>query len=266
MPDILAEIFERKASRRRDEERRVPFEEQVRRAEARVGERRDFLAALERAPGIAVIAEIKRASPSAGLIVQAFDPVAAARRYGEASVDAISVLTEEEYFLGDIAYLDMVRAVSTAPILRKDFIATPYEIAASAAAGADAVLLIVAALDDDTLRACMHEARRYELATLVEVHDGTELERALALGARIVGVNNRNLRSLEVDLAVGEALLPRLPRHVFPIGESGMRDERDVARLASAGARGVLIGEALMRDGEPEKKIAAIRRHALAHS
>ncbi len=264
MSDILANIFERKARRRQDDERRTPYDEIARRAASRVGERRNFLAALERAPGIAVIAEIKRASPSAGIIADAFDPVAVARRYGEASVDAISVLTEEEHFLGDLAYLDLVRAVSTAPLLRKDFIATPYEVAASAAAGADAVLLIVAALDDDAIRACMREAARYELAALVEIHDERELERALALGARIVGVNNRNLRTLAVDLAVGEALLPRIPRGVFPIGESGMRDERDVARLARAGARGVLIGEALMRDAAPEKKIAALRRHTLA--
>ena len=155
MPDILTRIFARKALRRHEDERRIPYEEMARRAEARNGERRNFLAALERAPGIAVIAEIKRASPSAGIIADTFDPVAVARRYGEANVDAISVLTEEEHFLGDLTYLDLVRAVSAAPLLRKDFIATPYEVAASAAAGADAVLLIVAALDDDAIRACM---------------------------------------------------------------------------------------------------------------
>ncbi len=259
MPDLLTQIFERKARRRREEERRVSYDDLVRIARERRHDRRDFLAALERAPGIAIIAEIKHASPSAGTIVEDFDPVAVAKRYTAAGVDAISVLTEEESFLGDIRYLDRVRAVSSAPLLRKDFLATPYEVVASAAAGADAVLLIVAALDDDALRACLHEAERCELAALVEVHDERELERAVALGARIVGVNNRNLRSLAVDLAVGERILPRVPERSFSVGESGMRDERDVLRLARAGARGVLIGESLMRDAEPEKKIAAIR-------
>ena len=259
MPDILAEIFERKARRRREDERRIPYDDLVRIAGDRRHDRRDFLAALERAQGIAIIAEIKRASPSAGTIAEHFDPVAVAQRYTAAGVDAISVLTEEESFLGDIRYLDLVRAVSSAPLLRKDFIATPYEVVASAAAGADAILLIVAALSDDRMRACLDEAERCELAALVEVHDERELERATALGARIIGVNNRNLRSLDVDLATGERLLPRVPKHRFAVGESGMRDERDVLRLARAGARGVLIGEALMRDGQPERKIAAIR-------
>ena len=259
MPDILSQIFRRKAIRRHDEERRIPYDGLVGIARERLHERRNFASALERAHGIAVIAEIKGASPSAGAIVENFDPVAVARQYTAAGVDAISVLTEEEHFLGDIAYLDRVRAVSSAPLLRKDFIATPYEVAASAAAGADAILLIVAALRDDEVRACMEEARCFELAALVEVHDAQELERAISLGARIIGVNNRNLRSLSVDLAVGEELLPQIPPDRFAVGESGMRDERDVLRLARAGARAVLIGESLMREARPGKKIAAIR-------
>ncbi|MGC8486321.1 MAG: indole-3-glycerol phosphate synthase TrpC [Candidatus Baltobacteraceae bacterium] len=259
MPDILAQIFERKAIRRRDEERRVPYNDLVEIARSRLHDRRDFAVALKRARGIAVIAEIKHASPSAGTIAAAFDPVAVARQYTVAGADAISVLTEEEHFLGDLGDLDRVRAVSSAPLLRKDFIATPYEVVASAAAGADAILLIVAALRDEEVRACMSEAERFELAALVEVHDERELRRALSLGARIVGVNNRNLRTLEVDLSVGERLLPDVPPDRFAVGESGMRDERDVLRLARAGARGVLIGESLMRAASPEKQIAAIR-------
>ena len=259
MPDILTQIFQRKAKRRRDDERRVPYDELVAIARTRRNDRRDFASALDRAPGIAIVAEIKHASPSAGTIVEAFDPVSIARKYTAAGVDAISVLTEEEHFLGDIAYLDRVRAVSSAPILRKDFIATPYEVVASAAAGADAILLIVAALSDDEIRACLEEAERFALAALVEIHDERELRRALALGARIVGVNNRNLRTLEVDLAVSEELLPRVPPDRFAVGESGMRDERDVLRLARAGARGVLIGESFMRAERPEQMISAIR-------
>ena len=150
------------------------------------------------------------------------------------------------------------------PLLRKDFLTAPYQIAQSAAYGADAVLLIVAGLSDEQMHAALAEAREYELDTLVEVHDVRDLERALTFGVEFVGVNNRNLRTMITDLAVSEHVLPRVPTGVFAISESGMRDLADVERLRRAGARGVLIGEALMRAEDPAALIASLK-HVHAH-
>jgi indole-3-glycerol phosphate synthase len=227
-----------------------------------VAQRRPFRNAVARAAGGAIVAEIKRASPSAGLIARSFDPIAIARAYDADGSDAISVLTERDHFLGDLVHLEMVRAATTRPLLRKDFLWTRYHIAQSAAYGADCVLLIVAGLDADALRESMAEAREYALDVLVEVHDASDLRRALEAGAGLVGVNNRNLRTLETDLAVSEHLLPQVPPHVFAISESGMRDASDVARLRAAGARGYLIGEALMHSEHPRELIAALREGA----
>jgi indole-3-glycerol phosphate synthase len=229
----------------------------------RVKERRGFFAALQRADGGAIVAEIKRASPSAGLIARSFDPGAIGRAYDEAGADAISVLTERDHFLGELAYLDEVRAVTTRPLLRKDFIWTRYQVAQSAAYGADCILLIVAGMDDAALHDSMSEAREYALDVLVEVHDEPDLARALAAGATLVGINNRNLRTLETDLAVSEHLLPLATPSVFAISESGMRDASDVARLRAAGARGFLIGEALMHSRDPKALIGSLRGTAV---
>ncbi len=148
-------------------------------------------------------------------------------------------------------YLGIARESASRPLLRKDFLSTPYQIAQSAAYGADAVLLIVAGLSDEQLRACMQEALQYDLDVLVEVHDAAELQRAASLGARLVGINNRNLRTFETDLAVSEYLLPHVPADMTVISESGMQGPDDIQRLHSAGARGFLVGEALMRADEP---------------
>ena len=231
---------------------------------ASVPSRRHFLRVLQARSGDAIIAEIKRASPSAGLIARDFDPVAIAKTYQRAGADAISVLTESEHFLGDLSFLGQVRSVTALPLLRKDFLTVPYQIAQSAAYGADAVLLIVSGLSDEQMRAALAEAREYELDALVEVHDVRDLERALGLGVEFVGVNNRNLRTMITDLAVSEHVLPRVPLGVFAISESGMRDLADVERLRRAGARGVLIGEALMRSDDPSGLIASLK-HVHAH-
>ena len=262
MSDILQKIYAAKSAALEHERRREPYELLRERGLARRGERRHFLAALERAPGGAILAEIKRASPSSGLIARSFDVVATARAYEAAGADAISVITERDHFLGELAYLDEVRAVTSRPLLRKDFIWTRYHVAQSAAYGADCVLLIVAGMDDDSLRESMAEAREYDLDVLAEAHDEVELRRALDAGARLVGINNRNLRTLETDLAVSEHLLPKVPVGVFAVAESGMRDASDVARLRASGARGFLVGEALMQSEDPRALIAALRRGA----
>lgn len=257
--DVLAKIYAAKAEHLAEETAREPYEQIRARAAATVAHRRSFLEALRAQSGHAIVAEIKRASPSAGLIAREFDPVAIARMYQGAGADAISVLTESDHFLGDLSYLSLVRAASSLPLLRKDFLTTPYQVAQSAAYGADAVLLIVAGLSDEQLRACMDEARLYALDVLVEVHDERDLDRAVSANAPLVGVNNRNLRTMITDLAVSEHVLPRVPDTVFAISESGLRNLDDLERLQRAGARGFLIGEALMRAEDPAGLIASLK-------
>ena len=262
---MLQKIYAAKAATLEIEQQRESYESLHTRALARTGERRNFLAAMQRATGGAIVAEIKRASPSAGLIARSFNAVDVARSYAAAGSDAISVLTERDHFLGELSYLDDARAVTWCPLLRKDFLWTRYQVAQSAAYGADCILLIVGGMNDDALGDCLDEAREYGLDVVAEVHDETELRRAVAAGARLVGINNRNLRTLETDLAVSEHLLPKVPKDVFAISESGMRDASDIARLRAAGARGFLIGEALMQSEDRTAFVAALRRGAVAH-
>ena len=258
--DILNKIYAAKAQHLEDDMRREPYAGIRERALASVATRRPFLQALREKSGSAIIAEIKRASPSAGLIARDFDPEAIARVYENAGVDAVSVLTEADHFLGELAFLPLVRAVTTKPLLRKDFLTTPYEVAQSAAYGADCILLIVGGLTDEQIRDCLIEARAYSLDVLVEVHDELELQRALDFGVDFVGVNNRNLRTMTTDLAVSEYVLPQVPAPVFAISESGMRTLEDIERLRRAGARGFLIGEALMRAEDPAEVINSLKR------
>lgn len=264
MADLLQRILLAAAERSAIAERGESYEAVRARASKRSGERRPLLAALRSSDGTAIIAEIKRASPSAGLIARNFDPDAIARAYDVAGADALSVLTEPDHFLGDIAFLDVVRAATPRPVLRKDFLTRPYDVAHSAAHGADCVLLIVAALDDAALAACLEEAKAYALDALVEVHDGEELHRAVEAGADFVGVNNRDLRTLTTDLATSELLLPQVPKEVFAISESGMRAPEDLQRVRRAGARGFLIGESLMRAREPHEMIRALKAALIA--
>ena len=259
MSDILTTIYAAKAVHFAREEAAEPYESIVQRALDRVARRRSFAAALRAAAGGAIVGEVKRASPSAGLIARNFDPAAIAQVYDRAGADAISVLTEADHFLGELAHLDMVRQASRRPILRKDFLNTRYGVAQSAAYGADAILLIVAGCSDEVLTACMDEAVKYAMDVLVEVHDRAELDRALGLGATLIGINNRNLRTFETDLAIGERLLPLLPATAFGVSESGLRNPEDVQRLRAAGACGFLIGESLMRAADPADLIASLK-------
>jgi len=261
--DVLKKIYTAKARHLAEEMVREPYEEVRARARASVSSRRGLLERLRANAGDAIICEIKRASPSAGLIARDFDPVAIGQAYERAGADAISILTESDHFLGDLAFLAQVRGVTRLPLLRKDFLTTPYQMAQSAAYGADAVLLIVAGLTDEEFRSALDEAHAYELDVLVEVHDAHDLDRALAFGVELVGVNNRNLRTMVTDLAVSEHILPQVPPRTFAISESGMRDLGDVERLRRAGARGFLIGEALMRAEDPGALIATLK-HAHA--
>ncbi|MBD5653564.1 MAG: indole-3-glycerol phosphate synthase TrpC [Candidatus Eremiobacteraeota bacterium] len=266
MSDFLDKLYAAKAATLAADEARESYATLAARADVRRGERRPFARALRAARGPAVIAEIKRASPSLGLIARNFDPAHIAANYERAGVDAVSVLTEADHFLGDLAFLDIARAHTTKPILRKDFLSTRYHVAQAAAYGADAVLLIVAGLDDAKLRELASEAARFDLDTLVEVHDEAELARALALPADVVGINNRDLRTFETDLGVTEHLLPSVPPGTLVISESGVHEPSDIASLHLLGARGFLIGEALMRSSDPTafvddlKKVAGARR------
>jgi len=262
MSDFLEKLYAAKLLTLAEDEARESYADLAARAQARRAERRPFAAALRAARGPAVIAEIKRASPSVGLIARNFDAAAIAANYELAGVDAISVLTEADHFLGDLAYLDVARKYSTKAILRKDFLSTRYHVAQAAAYGADAILLIVAGLDDVTMRELMQEAARYELDTLVEVHDETELARALALEPSVVGINNRDLRTFETDLGVTKHLLPGIGPGTLVISESGVHEPGDIAELYALGARGFLIGEALMRASDPAAFVGEMKKGA----
>jgi indole-3-glycerol phosphate synthase len=234
---------------KRDEiERLRPQREELHRTALLRNDFRGFGSALQRQEGkLALIAEIKKASPSAGVIVESFDPVAIAKNYARAGVDAISVLTDERFFQGHLDYLKAVRTVVPQPLLRKDFVLDPLQIMEAAAAGADAVLLIVAALSQESLTALLETALLYQLDVLVEVHTLAELDRALETEARIIGINNRNLATFEVDLAVTETLSEQVPNEIVLVSESGIRTAEDLARIKACGVDAVLIGEALMR-------------------
>ena len=215
---------------------------------------RDFEGAL-RVPGVSLIAEVKRASPSKGLIRPDFDPVALAREYEANGAVAISVLTDQHFFQGHLEHLRDVRQSVGLPVLRKDFILDPYQIYEARAAGADAVLLIVAALDDGDLTALHQLAGELGMTALVEVHGAAELERALAIGPRIVGVNNRDLRTFTVDLETTARLRTLVPADVLLVAESGIRTRTDVERLVSIGVDAMLVGESLLRANDIGRKI-----------
>lgn len=265
MTDILAEICAAKREHVSARKALRPLAEIEAAAEA-ASPPRAFAEKLRAAAadGYGLIAEIKRASPSRGLIREGFDPVALARAYAGGGATCLSVLTDRPYFQGDDRYLTMARDSVALPVLRKDFILDPYQVVESRALGADCVLLILAAVADDQARVLARTARDHGMDVLVEVHDDHELERALALDARLVGINNRNLRTLTVDLAVSEALAPRVPGDRLIVGESGLAAPADLARLAAAGVRCFLVGESLMRQDDVETATRALLAPALA--
>ncbi len=211
-----------------------------------------------RQAGSSVIAEVKRRSPSKGELAGIPDPAALAAAYERGGAAAISVLTEERRFGGSLADLHAVRAAVDLPVLRKDFVVEPYQLLEARAAGADLVLLIVAALPGDVLVHLHDVARELGLTALVEVHDEPEAERAVDLGATLVGVNARNLKTLDVDPATFAKLAPLLPGEVLKVAESGISGPADVRRHVSEGADVVLVGEALVRDGDPEGAVRAM--------
>src|SRR4051794_13417539 len=210
-----------------------------------------------RAPGSSVIAEVKRRSPSKGDLADIPDPADLARQYAAGGAAAISVLTERRRFGGSLDDLRAVRAAVDTPVLRKDFIVTGYQLVEARAAGADLALLIVAALGDE-LRRLHDEARELGLTVLVEVHDEAETERAVALGAELIGVNARNLKTLQVDEETFGRLAPLVPDDRVLVAESGIFGPQDVERFVAEGARAVLVGEALVRDGDPRQAVASM--------
>jgi indole-3-glycerol phosphate synthase len=222
---------------------------------------RDFARALERAIAAgrsAVIAEIKKASPSKGVIRPDFDPAAIAASYERGGATCLSVLTDRAFFQGAPEFLAAARGACALPALRKEFIVDPYQVAESRALGADAILLIVAALDDARLATLAAQARELGMAVLVEVHDERELDRALSVPGAILGINNRNLRDFSVSLQTTIALLPRIPAGRLVVTESGILAQRDVAQMKRHGVNAFLVGEAFMRAPDPGTALAAL--------
>lgn len=222
-----------------------------RRAAARTPDGRAFADRLSRRDSINVIAECKRRSPSRGVLRTAYDPVAIAAGYERAGAAAISVLTEPGFFDGSLEHLEAVRAAVTVPLLRKDFIVHEYQLLEARAAGADAVLLIVSALDDRDLAALHSAATDLQLATLVEVHDPAECRRAAAIGARLIGVNNRNLRTLQVDLDASRDVAAVLPKGSIGVSESGLKTPADLHAMKALGYQAFLMGERFMIEPNP---------------
>ncbi|MFO1059611.1 MAG: indole-3-glycerol phosphate synthase TrpC [Dongiaceae bacterium] len=260
MSDVLARICADKAAEVAERKRRRPLAE-LESAAREAPPPRGFAARLAEAAagGYGLIAEIKKASPSKGLIRADFDPPMLARAYQAGGAACLSVLTESKYFQGADAYLVAARAAVGLPVLRKDFTLDPYQVVEARALGADAVLLILAALDDARAAELAAVAAAQGLDVLAEVHDAGELERALRLPVRMIGINNRNLKTLSVDLRTSEELAPRVPKDRLVIAESGLASEADLARLRRAGAAAFLVGESLMREAD----VTAATRHLL---
>lgn len=256
LSDILARKVDEVAARRRERPDR-----ELEAGVAGLPPARGFFEALSLPGGpLRVVAEVKRASPSLGAIDAGLDAPAQAARYAAAGAAAVSVLTDGPGFGGSLADLEAVRRTVAVPLLRKDFVVDRYQLLEARLAGADAALLIVAALPGGRLRELHQACDALGLAALVEVHDEGEAEAALAAGARIVGVNNRDLRTFRVDLGASERVLPRLPPYVKGVAESGVRTVDDVRRLRAAGAANLLVGEALVRAADPGELLREFAR------
>ena len=253
--DLLATIVA--ATRRIVDVRQAgePMTALAQRAASRPSREGRFQAALSDHGGYNVIAECKRRSPSRGVLREHYDPVAIATGYADAGAAAISVLTEPTFFDGSLEHLQAVSAAVDVPVLRKDFVISEYQLLEAKAAGADAVLLIVAALRPAELKVLHDHARRHGLDVLVEVHDATELAIAIDAGARIVGVNNRNLRTLQVDVHASETLIGRMPAGVLAVSESGLKTADDLQRLKALGYSAFLIGERFMAAADPGSEL-----------
>lgn len=256
-PDILARILARKRAELDAARAAVSLAEMQRRAAAAPSPR-DFLGALRAkidADRPAVIAEMKRASPSRGVLRADFDPAAIARAYESGGAACLSVLTDREFFQGDPVHLAQARAACRLPVLRKDFVTEPYQVYEARALGADCILLIAAALARQDMQGLEASARLLGMSVLVEVHDAGELEAALSLQTPLIGINNRDLRTFETTLQTTLALRARIPEGRIVVSESGIAGKKDVALLRGAGVQAFLIGEALMRDADPGRAL-----------
>jgi indole-3-glycerol phosphate synthase len=255
IPDILARIVAKK----REELAHCaqPLDHWEREADLRLATRRDFRAALS-ARHPAIIAEVKKASPSKGLLCADFDPAGIARQYQQGDASALSVLTDETFFQGSLADLEAARGAVRLPVLRKDFTIATSHVVEAAAHGADAILLIAAILTEREIRDFRELAARYALGALVEVHNRRELETAIAAGADMIGVNNRDLATFEVTLETSLRLAEYMPAGVVRISESGIHAARDIATLGAAGYTAFLVGEHLMKSGDPAAALRAL--------
>ena len=251
----MNKLDEINAHKREEIARLAPFAADLRKQALLRNDFRPFRAGLMRGNEVGLIAEVKKASPSAGVIAAEFNPLSIAREYARGGAHALSVLTDQKYFHGHLAYLRQIREQVELPLLRKDFILDELQVYESVVAGADAILLIVASLDDDALNKLYNIAHACQLDVLVEVHDLAEMERALELGADMIGINNRNLKTFQVDLATTETLAEEIPSDTVAISESGIRDAADVRRVRAAGINAVLVGETLMRAKNIPEKI-----------
>jgi len=244
------------AHKRTEVEKLRPRADKLRAAALERNEFRSFYGALHQgSEHLAVIAEVKKASPSAGVIAADFDPVKVAKTYDRGGASAISVLTDEKFFQGSLSYLSRIREVTSAPLLRKDFIVDEVQIYESAVAGADAILLIVAALEQRELVHLLKVAATCQLDVLVEVHERAELDRALETDACIIGVNNRNLKTFAVDLHTTGELAEDVPEDMILVSESGIKTPEEARRLFEWGANAILVGEGLMRSADPAAAI-----------
>lgn len=260
----MSDILERIVAVKREEvasARRRRDEVSLRRDAEALGGGRDFVGALRAkidAGRAAVIAEVKKASPSKGVLREHFVPAEIAASYASGGAACLSVLTDARFFQGSAAFLEAARAACELPVLRKDFMIDAYQVAEARAMGADAILLIAACLDDAQMVDLEAQARALGMGVLVEVHDGAELDRALRLATPLIGINNRNLRSFEVTLATTLDLLPRVPADRLPVTESGILGRGDVERMRAAGVNAFLVGEAFMRADDPGAALRAL--------
>lgn len=257
MPSVLTQIIDGVREDLADRQRDTPLD-RVRELAAQAPAPREVVSRL-RSDDLAVIAEVKRSSPSKGALADIPDPAALARQYADGGAAAISVLTEQRRFGGSLADLDAVRAAVDVPLLRKDFVVTDYQVWEARAHGADLVLLIVAALGDEELRDLLALTGELGMTALVEVHDEAETERAVATGAEVIGVNNRNLKTLDVDTSTFGRLAGLVPADRVRVAESGVLTVDDARAFAEAGADAILVGEALVTGGDPVAAVTAMR-------
>ncbi|PLX79814.1 MAG: indole-3-glycerol phosphate synthase TrpC [Desulfuromonas sp.] len=256
---ILAKILQRKQEELSTARGRLPLADLRSRCRD-LSETRGFANSLAIMGGekTAVIAEVKKGSPSKGVIREDFDPIAIARSYEQGGAACLSVLTDRDFFFGDLAYLGQIRETVDLPLLRKDFMIDRYQLFEARAAGADAILLIAAALEQSQMEDFAAEAAELQLDVLLEVHDEVEVEKSRSVAAQMFGINNRDLKRFVTDLATTERLLPLLPPDALPVSESGIYRREDIERLQLAGAKAFLIGESLMREPDPGMKLAEL--------